>query len=101
MINIVIEKKEGIKIKAEGHSLFEEKGKDIVCASVSVLLQMWLIGMKEIAKANVDFVKNSGFLSATVDRLNEKGEVLFDNLVLSLGILEHQYPERIRLILEE
>ncbi len=100
MIEIAIEYKEGVRIKAKGHALFDEKGKDIVCASVSVLLQMWLVGMTELCGSNVDFVKESGFLFASVDKLTEKGKLLFDYLVLSLSLLQRKYPESIKLELE-
>ncbi len=40
MINVLLEKKAGLlRCKAEGHALFDQKGRDIVCAAATVLLR--------------------------------------------------------------
>ncbi len=39
-----------VGIESSGHSGFAEKGYDIVCAAVSVLMQSLVLGLREIAK---------------------------------------------------
>ena len=67
MIEVKFSKKESLKVEVEGHSLFDIKGKDIVCSAVSVLLQSWHLGMQEIAKCKVLLERRSGFFLAIVE----------------------------------
>ena len=102
MITIKItEKSDYLRVEAEGHSLFEKKGKDIVCASVSVLLQSWYLWEKELAGVDMKVELRSGYFNAILTCLNEKVLLFFYALKLSLKIMEAQYPENIKLLREE
>ncbi len=101
MIKIKINKNDNLFIEAMGHALFDEKGKDIVCAAVSTLLQSWLIGIDELCKVLSEVEKKSGHMKVRIFELNEKVELLTQNLVLSLKVLENQYKEIIKVELEE
>ena len=51
MVNITVGKKSGkVLIKMEGHAGHGEPGNDIVCASVSAIIQTALLGLEEISK---------------------------------------------------
>ncbi|MCX7820338.1 MAG: ribosomal-processing cysteine protease Prp [Brevinematales bacterium] len=101
MISIKISIEKVLTLEASGHALFDKKGKDIVCAAVSTLLQSWLIGLEELCKVRLNTKKENGFLSVRVDEINENTFLLTQNLVLSLKILEKQYKENIKVELEE
>ncbi|MEJ5284541.1 MAG: ribosomal-processing cysteine protease Prp [Brevinematia bacterium] len=101
MIVVKINKDNVLTFEAKGHSLFDVKGKDIVCAAVSVLIQSWLVGITELCKVKAEENRNDGFLSVKVSELNESVKLLTQNLVLSLKILEKQYRENIKVELEE
>ena len=58
MINITIVKikQNIITIEATGHSGYAEAGQDIVCASISTLLQSLINGLSEVVKINPQYV---------------------------------------------
>ena len=58
MINITIVKiKQNIlTIEATGHSGYAEQGSDIVCASISTLLQHLINGITEVVNVKADYV---------------------------------------------
>lgn len=102
MINIKIKEENGIlELEAWGHALFDSKGRDIVCASVSVLLQSWVLWERELCGVDLKEAKEEGYLKVVVTEMNEMAKLFFTALKLSLSVLRNQYPEYIKLILEE
>ncbi len=53
-ITIVYSDKLPISIEAVGHSGYEERGKDIVCSAVSVLMFTAMESINEVAKVNLN-----------------------------------------------
>ena len=94
------EKPDYLRVEAKGHSLFEKKGKDVICASVSVLLQSWPVWEKELAGVDTRIESKNGYFNAIINGLNEKALLFFYALRLSLEILETQYPENIKILRE-
>lgn len=93
--------KDFIEVRALGHSLFDKKGKDIVCASVSVLLQSWCLSESELCGAVIEKEQAPGQFRAKIKDCKTGEMLLFKSLVLSLLTLEHQYPENIRIEMED
>jgi uncharacterized protein YsxB (DUF464 family) len=90
-----------ISVNAEGHALFDAEGKDVVCASVSTLLQSWYFSEKELCQASVEAEMKKGFFKSKMRKHGEKEDLLFQSLVLNLAILEKQFPDHIKVNLEE
>lgn len=88
-------------LKASGHALFDQKGRDVVCAAVSVVLQSWMVGTRLLCKQDVSVLQEGDRWEATVDEMNDLAELLWKNMILTLDILSKQYPENIRLHWEE
>ncbi len=102
MISVKLKKsKEILEVHAEGHALFDKKGKDIVCASASVLIESWCLSEKELCLAEIEINRKSGRLEAEVHHSKEADVLLFKSLALSLLTLEKQYPENIIVIVED
>ncbi len=102
MINIILRIFENdLAVEAEGHALFDKRGRDIVCSSVSILLESWYLSEKELCEADIKLLKNSGFFKAELFEFDEKEKLLFDSLVLSLLVLENQYKENIKVSVED
>lgn len=89
-----------VKIDAKGHALFDKKGRDIVCAAVSTLLQSWFLSEKELCEASVEAKQDKSF-SAVMTNYGEKERLLLDSLILSLNVLRNQYAEHIKVTVEE
>lgn len=94
-----------VKIEAKGHALFDRKGRDVVCAAVSTLLQSWFLGEKELCEAPVEAEQKQGSgngrFSAVMRNYGEKEKLLLDSLILSLNVLQNQYGEHIKVTVEE
>ena len=52
-----------IGLKAEGHSGFAKKNEDIVCASISLLLQSSITALKKVLKIKLKIKKKVAFLN--------------------------------------
>lgn len=65
-----------IEFKAHGHAGYENRGRDIVCAAVSVLTQATANGLTYHAKVNpeIHVDEKSGFLSCRLDPEMLQGE---------------------------
>ncbi len=86
----------------EGHAEFNDSGKDIVCAAVSMLV----INTGNSLEAFTDnklVSSDCGKISWTfVDTPDEKGVLLMDSLCLGLAETEKRYGKKyLRLIIEE
>ncbi|MDD6811757.1 MAG: ribosomal-processing cysteine protease Prp [Lachnospiraceae bacterium] len=80
-----------------GHAGFADYGKDIVCASISVLVINTINSLEEIVKEKitVQMDEESGKIVCSFDRpLRETSKVLVDSLILGLSQIEKQYGKR-------
>ncbi len=80
-----------------GHAGFDEYGKDIVCASVSVLVINTINSLEELAREKivVDSDEKHGRIYCQFEApLQEKSKVLVDSLVLGISQIAGQYGEK-------
>ena len=80
-----------------GHAGFDVYGKDIVCASVSVLVINTVNSLEEIAKEQitVETDEEQGIIACQLEHApNEAAKVLLDSLVLGLSQIEKQYGKQ-------
>ena len=82
-------------LRAEGHAEYAEKGKDIVCAAVSVLMQTLAYSVDACRMGVGNDDKNVMTVQAAGNRENiAKFELVTDGLIL----LAKQYPENVQFI---
>ena len=80
-----------------GHAGYDDYGKDIVCASVSVLVINTINSLEELVqeKIVVDADEETGIIRCQFQApLQEKSKVLVDSLVLGLSQIAGQYGEK-------
>jgi hypothetical protein len=79
----------------KGHAGYADYGRDIVCASISVLVINTINSLEEICNERMEVVtdEDEGIISCSfVDQpLQEHSKVLMDSLVLGLTQIENQY----------
>ena len=79
-----------------GHGFFFQK--DVVCASVSVLVINTINALEEIAKEKIEVVSNERegliFCAFTNDTLNNEAKVLMDALVLGIDGISKEYGQK-------
>ena len=100
MTNIIIRKSvqgEYKGVVCMGHAGFSKKGKDIVCASVSVLVINTLNSLDEFCNTPMIVRQNeeTGFLNCEFRTfLNEKEILLMDSMVMGLEMISKQYGKK-------
>lgn len=102
MITAEIRKK-GFTI--EGHALYDHKGKDIVCAAVSILAINTVNAVEELTEDlfSAESDEKGGRLSFTFlgDEISEKGKVLYEALVMGLYGIRDEYGKDYLSIIEK
>lgn len=98
MIKVEV-KKENNKvkeIKLTGHALYDDYGKDIVCASVSSIVITTINGILSIDKT-ISYEENEG-LSIKVIKDDLVTNKLINNMINMLLELEEDYPKNIKFL---
>ena len=83
------------RFTCDGHAGFADYGKDIVCASISVLVINTINSLEQITgeQMHVESDENTGTIQCNfIDQpLKETSRALMDSLVLGLSQIEKQY----------
>ncbi len=87
----------------DGHSGYEEIGKDIVCANVSTATQSVILGMSELLGIRLNIIIDDGHLECEIPEISdqlvlEKVNILLETMVLTLRQAEAAYSEYVKMI---
>lgn len=98
MIKVKLTKKGGIikNITVKGHALYDDFGKDIVCAAVSSTIITSVNASLLIDENSLSYEENSG-LDIEVLKEDEVTTKIINNMVSNLLELEKAYPENIQI----
>ena len=94
---IKVEIKENL-ITIKGHAGFDEKGKDIVCASVSSIVITTINGIIEINPEAIDYSDLDNEIIIRKLKEDETVNKLLNNMILLLESLEKDYKDYIKII---
>jgi hypothetical protein len=105
MIEIFVKRDAKGKIKGfegRGHSFKEKKGKDIVCAAVSTILQTTAFGLKEYLKINIKIKTQEAYLDFVIDNnLHPKQEIqaeaIMETSLIGLKLIEKNYKRYVKI----
>ena len=81
-------------ISVSGHAMYDDYGKDIVCASVSSIVITTVNSIVRLKPDSIDY-KNSDGIYISILNHNNITDVLIDNMVSLLEDLEKQYKKNI------
>jgi uncharacterized protein YsxB (DUF464 family) len=85
-------------IEVTGHALYDQSGKDIVCASVSTALIMTINALEKLnVLDDVKYELEEGYFQLEVVGVNHLMKAMLDNLLYSLTDLSNQYPKYIKI----
>ena len=77
-----------------GHSGYAERGEDIVCAAISVLVINTINSLEQLTGEEFKLVTNEegGLIDCRFEKsINEKSKLLLDSMVLGLREIKKQY----------
>lgn len=106
MITVRVERKQGkiFSLTACGHSGYEDAGKDIVCAAVSMVAQTALLGLIGYAGIEVDFIRRdeANYLKFTLpnsltERQSQDAEAILSTMWLGIKDLHEGFSDYIEL----
>ncbi len=99
MTKIKVFRKDGhiMALEVKGHTGFEEEGKDVVCAGVSVLTQSALLGLKEVAKVETESSIGDGYLFFKIAEHNVESDAILNTTYLALKDLASGYKRHIKM----
>ncbi|WP_311493097.1 ribosomal-processing cysteine protease Prp [uncultured Megasphaera sp.] len=83
-----------------GHAEYGEAGQDIVCAAVSALGQTALLGLLKYAAKQVTYTVKAGALSVSLQKTDERTQVIMDTMILGLREITTRYGDYVVLALE-
>lgn len=87
--------KNGITI--QGHAGYAEFGKDIVCAAVSTLTQVFLASVEALTTDNLTYDIAAGNTVIRYGDLSEQSNTLLDSFFVGVSMIADEYPEYVRL----
>ena len=94
-VKIVKENSNYQKISILGHAMYDDYGKDIVCAAVSSIVTTTVNGILALNKNSLSYMISKKGLSIDVKNTDETTQILIGNMVSLLKELEVNYPENI------
>ncbi len=94
MIKVNI-KKNHILIK--GHAMFDDYGKDIVCASASTMVITTVNAILSIEKDAIEYKQADGMIEIFVLKNSPTVDALINNMINLLKELENKYKKNIQI----
>ncbi|WP_129597315.1 ribosomal-processing cysteine protease Prp [Anaerophilus nitritogenes] len=108
MISISIKrnfKKEIIAYSVIGHANSAEYGKDIVCASISILAQTTILSLHELLGIDVTYEIKDGYLYCDIplltNDLRQKADLILETMVIGMKGTKESYKQYISFVEEE
>ncbi len=99
MIKVNIKKKGNdiSKITIKGHAEYDEKGKDIVCASVSSIVITSVNAMIRVNEKSIKYKDLDGYIEISVNKCDDIIYKLLYNMIDLLKELESDYSNYIEI----
>ncbi len=98
MIKVKIEKEKSIqRIVIKGHAMYDEMGKDIVCAGVSAIITTTINGILKINSSLISYQVESGYIEIKVCQESEIVNILLENMIDLLIELRKKYKKNIKI----
>lgn len=97
MIQVKVEKEHAKykKITILGHALYDDYGKDIVCAAASSIVTTTVNGILALDKGSLSYMISKRGMTVNVKSEDSTTQVLVGNMVSLLKELEKNYPTNI------
>ncbi len=99
----VLKDKEGcyVSFSCKGHAGYADKGSDIVCSAVSLLVINTANSIEKLTGNHFKAVKDDSIRMEFPEGLDEKGRLLMDAMILGLEQMAEKYDSYVDLIIKE
>ncbi len=100
MIKVTIEKNNTkiVSLEVSGHSNYDEKGRDIVCAGVSAIVVGGINALVNENKKAIEYECKEGYAKVIVKNIDSNINMILDVITTQLYTIEESYPKFIKII---
>ena len=97
MIKVTIEKESAKfkRISILGHAMYDDYGKDIVCAAVSSIVTTTVNGIIALDKQSLSYLVSNKGMTITIKSTDRTTQILIRNMISLLKELEKNYKENV------
>ena len=85
------------RITIKGHANYAPLGQDIVCASVSTLVQVMIASIEQMTDDKIEYSIQPGMVDIKFGNLSEKAQLLVSSFFIGAQMIADQYPNNVRL----
>ncbi|MCR5734641.1 MAG: ribosomal-processing cysteine protease Prp [Lachnospiraceae bacterium] len=90
-----------VSFSCKGHAEYSDKGNDIVCAAVSILVINTANAIEKLTDNRILGTQDEDIKMEFPEGLDEKGVLLMDAMILGLKQIAEKYFSNVDLIIEE
>ncbi len=108
MINVQINKEANriISFSVKGHAYADDPGKDVVCASMSILAQTTVLALYEVAGIDIVYEIDNGWLYCKLPpnldaKKRERANIILDSMLVGMKATEEMYSDYIEISYKE
>ena len=94
-VEVKKEKSKYKKVSILGHAMYDDFGKDIVCAATSSIVTTTVNGILSLNKDSLTYMVGKKGLKIDIKSDDEDTQILIGNMVSLLKKLEKDYPKNI------
>lgn len=84
-------------VTVDGHAKYAEPGKDIVCASVSVLAQNLIQSIESLTQDPIWYHVMPGHIDIDIKNLSEQGKLLVDSFFIGVSSIAETYGSYVQI----
>lgn len=85
------------EISIKGHAGYAEPGKDIVCAAISTLTQVFAASVEELTTDKLKCDMRDGNALIQYGNLTETAQTLLDSFFVGVQMIADEYPNNVQL----
>ena len=86
------------KITIQGHANYAPLGQDIVCASVSTLVQVLIASIEQMTQDKIKYSIQPGMVDIEFRDLSEQAQFLISSFFIGVQMIADQYPNNVQIV---
>lgn len=86
------------EITVNGHAGFAPEGQDIICASVSALVQTLVYSLEDLTEDKIEYELSPGTVYIKYRNLSERAQLLIDSFFVGIETISSNYPYHVRIV---
>ena len=94
---MIVITKQDKRITIKGHANYAPIGQDIVCASVSTLVQVMIASIEAMTHDTFEYDMQPGLVDIKFRSLSEKAQLLVKSFFIGVQMIADEYPYNVKI----